>query len=115
MKRKEIRVRVLRKGPSTSDRGRYETWSVPWSEGMSILNLLQYINEIYGAGLAFYASCRIGICKGCIARVNGKPVRICTEIVNGDFTIEPLKGYPVIKDLVVDFSRKRKLFDGTNK
>lgn len=108
MKGKEIRVRALRKGPSPSDRGHYETWSIPWFEGMSILNALQYINENYGTGLAYYASCRIGICQGCFARVNGKRVKICTEIAGKDLTVEPLKGYPVIKDLVVNTSRKGK-------
>ena len=105
MKRKEIRAKVLRKGSSNGER--YETWRVPWSEGMSVLNVLQYINENYGVGLAYYACCRIGICQGCFARVNGKPVKICTEIVKGDFSIEPLKGYPVVKDLVVGRSRKK--------
>ncbi len=109
MKAKEIRVRVLRKGPSPSDQPYYHTWSIPKSEGMSILNILQYINENYDGGMAYYASCRIGICQGCFAQVNGKRVKICTEIVDNDLTIEPLKGYQVIKDLIVDTSRKRKV------
>ncbi len=106
MKKKEIDVKVLRRNPSLSDQGHYQTWSVPCAEGMSVLNVLQYINEQYGAGLAYYACCRIGICQGCFAQVNGKIAKICTEIVDDDFTIEPLKGYRVIKDLVVDTSIK---------
>ena len=108
MNNKEIQITVLRRSPSSSDKGYYQTWSVPWSEGMSVLNVLRYINEIYEGGLAYYASCRIGVCQGCFARVNGKPVRICTEIVNEDIKVEPLKGYPVIRDLLVDVSRKTK-------
>ncbi len=111
MKEKEIRVKVLRRIPSISDQGHYQTWSVSCAEGMSVLNVLQYINEKYGAGLAYYACCRIGICQGCFARVNGKLVKICTHIVDDDLTIEPLKGYRVIKDLVVDISRKEKAVD----
>ena len=111
MNKKEIRVTVLRRRPSSLDQGHYQTWSVPWCEGMSVLTALRYINETYDGGLAHYASCRIGICRGCFAQVNGKPVRICTEIVSKDIRVEPLNGYPVVKDLVVDISRKPRLKD----
>jgi succinate dehydrogenase/fumarate reductase iron-sulfur protein len=108
MKKKEIRVKVLRKGHPLSNQQYYQTWTVPLSEGMSVLNTLRYINEHYDGGLAYYSSCRIGICQGCFARVNGKTVKICTTIVGDDLTIEPLKGFPVIKDLVVDLSHQEK-------
>ncbi len=107
MKKKEIRVKVLRKDPPPSNRRHYQTWSVPWTEGMSVLDVLRFISENYDGGLAYYASCRIGICQGCFARVNGKPVKICTEIVNRDFRVEPLQGFAVIKDLVVDRAWKK--------
>ena len=106
MKKKGIHVRVLRGSPLSSDPQHYEQWTVPWDKGMSILNILQYINEHFSAGLAYYGGCGIGICRGCLALVNGKPVKICTEIVKDHVTIEPLKRYPIIKDLVVDTSRK---------
>ena len=106
MKGRVICVKVLRRGPSPSDSEQYQEWTMPWADGMSVLNCLQYINEHFAAGLSYYGGCGIGICRGCLARVNGKPVKICTEIVNGHVTIEPLKGYPIIKDLAVDISHK---------
>lgn len=99
---RKIKVKVFRFNPAEDKEPRYETYEVPIEEGWSVYNVLMYIYENIDSTLSFYHSCRIGVCGGCGAIVNGKGVRICTTIVKEDFTIEPPinLGFGVIKDLV---------------
>ena len=53
-------------------------------------------------GLAFYVSCRRGLCRGCVLRVNERPVLACSHIVSGDIVVEPLDPARAIRDLVVE-------------
>jgi succinate dehydrogenase / fumarate reductase iron-sulfur subunit len=91
------------------------------STDMSFLEMLDVVNErLIGSGqdaIAFESDCREGICGSCGLMINGLahgPVRGATtcqlhmrSFRNGDeIVIEPwrAKGFPVIKDLVVDRS-----------
>jgi succinate dehydrogenase/fumarate reductase iron-sulfur protein len=103
MNGKKIKVKVYRYHPGKEASPRYETYEVPVSTGMSIYNVLQYINENYDGGLSHYCSCRLGVCKGCMVRVNGKPMLACAELAEGDITLDPVNEKKVIKDLLVDF------------
>ncbi len=103
---KKITVRVRRYNDSGSTRPRYDAFKVPLEEGMSVLNVLNYIYENLDPTLAYYYSCRIGKCTGCHVRVNGKVRLICTELATGNLTLDPLPNYKVIRDLVVDRSRR---------
>ncbi len=72
----------------TIDRGigredRPATYEVPVEEGESVLGVLQYIYENLDPGLTFYSSCRIGLCTGCLVRVNGKACFACTTLAEG--------------------------------
>ncbi len=103
MKARNIKVKVYRHNPATDSASRYETYEVPITTGMSIYNVLQYINETYDGGLSHYCSCRLGVCKGCMVNVNGKPKLACAELAEGDMTIDPINKKKVIKDLLIDF------------
>ncbi len=91
------------------------------STDMSFLEMLDVVNErLIAAGedaIAFESDCREGICGSCGLMINGiahGPVRGATtcqlhmrSFRNGDeIVVEPwrAKGFPVIKDLVVDRS-----------
>lgn len=97
----EVNVKVLRFNPAREKEARYQTYIVPLAGQMSVLNVLQYITEHYDGGLAYYASCRIGKCTGCTVRVNGKARLACTELVQGDLTLEPVSRGRVVKDLLI--------------
>ena len=96
-----IEVKVFRFNPYVDREARYEVYKVPFIEGSTVSNVLQYINEEHDGGLAHYLSCRRGICAECRVRVNGKVVLGCMELVRGDITIEPVTPDRVIKDLVI--------------
>ncbi len=76
-----------------------ESYNVP--EG-TILEALEYINKNYNANIAFRAGCRNGQCGSCALTVDGEAKLACIEKVKEGILIEPLKGFRVIKDLIVD-------------
>lgn len=108
MSTKTINVKVHRFNPRDKNpRSRFQSYRVPLENGMSILNVLNYIYENLDSSLAYYVSCRIGKCTGCHVKVNGKVKLICTTLATQDMTLEPLPHYKVIKDLVVDRAHRK--------
>ena len=98
-----INVRIHRFSPETDEKPTQDLYVVPYKEGQTILGLLKEIYEDQDPTLAFYHSCRIGKCTGCHLKINGKVRLSCTEIVpKGDVLIEPMPGYDVVRDLVID-------------
>lgn len=105
---------------SANDKGGIETYSLDnVSEHMSFLEMMDVLNEqLISEGqepIAFDHDCREGICGMCSMHINGEPhgpdrgVTTCQlhmrKFKDGDtIYIEPwrAKGFPVIKDLVVD-------------
>jgi len=96
---RDISVKIKR-FDSTQKASSTEEYIVPLRDGMSILNVLNWIAENQDPSLAFYSSCRTGKCKGCLLRANGKVKMSCTELVAGDLYLEPVDEQTLIKDLV---------------
>ena len=63
-------------------------------------NVLRYVSAQFDGSVAYYLSCRLGICKECMVKVNGKAKLACTEIVTGDIVLDPVAEDSVIKDLI---------------
>lgn len=96
-----VKVKVKRSSQGQEE-SRFDTYEVPLEEKMSVFNALEYIHSYVDPSLAFYASCRIGKCMGCIMMIDGKRRLACTTLVQGDIVLEPDNRYPLIRDLVVD-------------
>ncbi|PKO04281.1 MAG: hypothetical protein CVU41_17800 [Chloroflexi bacterium HGW-Chloroflexi-3] len=77
-----------------------KVYQVPFENGQSILDTIQFIVEHLDPTLSFPVSCRIGFCDSCFFRVNGKVVRSCTTLITDDVVIESYKQSVVIRDLV---------------
>ena len=108
MPERQVKIKILRFNPEKDQKPHWETYEIPFYEGWSVRNSLEYIRKNIDGGLAYYLSCRIGKCLGCLAIINGKNHLICSTRLKGDVTIEPAKGYKVIKDLVVDWNQRIK-------
>lgn len=103
---REIKVRIYRYNPLKDKESRYETYKVPYTPYLSILNILEYLYENIDSTLAFpsHAICMRGVCGNCTVLVNGRASLACQTIVPEDaeeITIEPLPRLKVVKDLVV--------------
>ncbi len=84
---------------------RYE---VPLRKEWVVLDALNYIKDHLDGSLTFRWSCRMGVCGSCGMTVNGVPKLTCATFLSdyapGPVRVEPMKNFPVLRDLVVDTS-----------
>ncbi|ABR54298.1 succinate dehydrogenase and fumarate reductase iron-sulfur protein [Methanococcus vannielii SB] len=73
-------------------------------EKITVTDALEYINKNYGENIQFRVSCRAGQCGSCAMTINKKSRLACKTKVEDKMYIEPLDGFDVIIDLVVDRS-----------
>lgn len=114
---REIQVKIFRfNSRQANTEGRYDSYVVPIVEqGTTVMNVLHYISEHCDSSVAYYSSCRRGVCAGCAVRVNGKPRLACSEIVSGDLVLEPIKKDKIIKDLLCQNRIPKGLFVNTTR
>lgn len=95
-------LRVRRGSPGES--GRFDSFAVPYEEGMSVLDALRWIRAYRDSTLAIRYSCiNANACKTCMALVNGEVEYTCIAKLTLDgATVEPLPKRPLIRDLVTD-------------
>ena len=66
------------------------------------MNVLDYVQQNHDRSLAFYKSCRIGKCTGCIVQVDSKNKLACTTLAKDGMQIGPLAKRKRIRDLVFE-------------
>lgn len=95
-------LRVWRGGPDQE--GRYDTFKVPYEDGMSVLDALRWIRRHVDSSLAIRYSCiNANACKTCMAVVNDRVEYTCTvRLEPTTVTVKPLPKRSVIRDLVTD-------------
>lgn len=100
---KMVKIDVFRFDPTSGNAPVSKTYDVPWEEGMSVMDALDYIYQHIDGSLAYYdhAGCSLGVCGKCTGRINGKPGLFCQTPVDGDLRLEPLSKENVFKDLVM--------------
>src|SRR5580693_8568182 len=79
------------------------------SEGMVVLDVILDIQAAQANDLACRWNCKAGKCGSCSAEINGMPKLMCMTRLNTlpldqPVTIQPMKTFPLIKDLVTDVS-----------
>jgi succinate dehydrogenase/fumarate reductase iron-sulfur protein len=105
---KRVRARIFRFDPKRDEKPEYRSYKVPIVEGNTVLDVLLYVYENYDPGIAFRHSCQHAKCGVCSVTVNGKVVLACIHRAENDMVIEPLKGFEVIRDLVIDFDKRKR-------
>ncbi len=71
-----------------------------------VLDALHEVKWQHDGSLTLRRSCAHGVCGSDAMRINGRNMLACKVLVQdfkGTITIEPLLGFRVIKDLIVDF------------
>jgi len=103
---RDYRFRVWR-GDSAG--GDFAEYTVSASPQMVVLDCLHEIQRRQANDLAIRWNCKAGKCGSCSVEINGKPRLACMTRMNAlpdgnDITVQPLKTFPVVKDLVTDVS-----------
>ena len=113
MSGKSVALRVGRYRPEHAAEPYFDEYDVPASDDMVMLDALNYVKDQVDGSLAYRWSCRMGVCGSCGMMVNGLPRLTCStflrEFRSEPIVVEPLRYFPVIRDLVValdDFLEK---------
>ncbi|MSQ35632.1 MAG: succinate dehydrogenase/fumarate reductase iron-sulfur subunit [Dehalococcoidia bacterium] len=108
-----VTLEVARYHPERDDRPHIERFEVPYHEDWVVLDALNYLKDQTDGTLTYRWSCRMGVCGSCGMMVNGVPRLTCAaflrDFLPGPIRVEPLSGFPVERDLVVqldDFMQK---------
>ncbi|MEX2327140.1 MAG: 2Fe-2S iron-sulfur cluster-binding protein, partial [Pseudomonadales bacterium] len=72
-----IEIEVLRYSPERDDAPAWKSYSVPFSDDMSVLQGLQYIKDFLDGSLSYRWSCRMAICGSCGMTINDTPSLSC--------------------------------------
>jgi len=102
-------VRMLVHRGTAEEGGAFAEYEVPVEEGMVVLDALHWIQANVAPDLAVRWNCKAAKCGSCGAEVNGRPSLTCKTRLS-DFpaeetiTVEPMRTFPLIKDLVTDVS-----------
>ena len=89
--------------------GQYRDYTAEISEGMVVLDAVHHIQAEQANDLAVRWNCKAGKCGSCSAEINGMPKLMCmtrlsTLPLDQPVTVQPMKTFPLIKDLVTDVS-----------
>lgn len=105
---RRVTVEVLRYRPEHDSAPILQVYEIPCTDDMSVLQVLQYIKDRVDGTLSFRWSCRMAICGSCGMMIDGKPQLACQTIMRAvdarPLRIEPLKHFPIERDLVVTVS-----------
>ncbi len=95
------------------DGGDFQSYETEISEGMVVLDAIHQIQSKSANDMAVRWNCKAGKCGSCSVEINGKPKLACMTRMNslpeGEVLVQPLKTFPVNKDLVCDVSQNYEL------
>ncbi|MBI4355693.1 MAG: succinate dehydrogenase iron-sulfur subunit [Candidatus Omnitrophica bacterium] len=100
-----VTLRVKRSDATESAPARWDQFEVEAEPTDRVLDCLHAIQWYQDGTLAFRRSCGHGICGSDAMLINGRNRLACKVLVkevDQPITVEPMRGYPVIKDLIVD-------------
>ncbi len=110
--------RIWRSEPGGA--GAFRDYQTETSDGMVVLDAVHRIQAEQAPDLACRWNCKAGKCGSCSAEINGRPRLMCMSRLNSldlskPVTIEPMRTFPLIKDLVTDVSWNYRVKQGLRK
>ena len=104
----QIALEVTRFSPERDKTPTVQSFDVPLRKEWVVLDALNYVKDKVDGSLSFRWSCRMGVCGSCGMMVNGEPKLTCatflTDYAPGPVRVEPLKNFPVMRDLIVEIT-----------
>ncbi len=108
-----VPVKILRYDPEKDEKPHFEQYDAEVEPTDRVLDALNYIKWYLDGSLVYRRSCAHGICGSDAMRINGRNRLACKVLVK-DVTppiiIEPMLGFRVIKDLMVDMDHFFELY-----
>ncbi len=106
IKKQIVKFRIRRYNPDLDDEPHFIDYDIPYKDHQVIMDGLHHIFQNIDSSLGYRWNCRSGQCGSCAININGVPGLSCrTNIDPSDlYILEPLSNFPVIRDLVVDYS-----------
>ena len=101
----KVRMKILRFDISSDERPWWGEYEVEVEPTERVLDALHYVKWYQDSSLALRRSCAHGICGSDAMVINGINALACKVLVKDlkqPITVEPIRGLPVIRDLVVD-------------
>ncbi len=100
--------------------GEFKDYSTEITEGMVVLDAIHNIQATQANDMAVRWNCKAGKCGSCSAEINGMPKLMCMTRMNTlpleeSITVQPMKAFPLIKDLVTDVSWNMNVKTGIKK
>lgn len=101
--------RTFRIWRGNSEGGEFVEYRTHVDPGMVVLDVIHRIQADQANDLAVRWNCKAGKCGSCSMEINGKPGLSCMKRMNSYpedevITVQPMKTFPVMKDLVTDVS-----------
>jgi succinate dehydrogenase / fumarate reductase, iron-sulfur subunit len=104
----QVTLRIKRYNPEADVKPLFKEYQVDVEKTDRVLDALNEIKWKQDGTLTYRRSCAHGICGSDAMRINGRN-RLACKVLMGELgrkvTIEPLIGFHVVKDLVVDMDR----------
>lgn len=101
----QVELRVRRFNPELDDAPHWESYSVQAEPSDRVLDLLHQVKWFQDGTLTFRRSCAHGVCGSDAMLINGRNRLACAVLVRDAgslISVEPMRGLPVVKDLLVD-------------
>src|SRR5687767_1664990 len=101
----KVDLRILRFNPEVDEEPHFEEYTVMAEPMDRLLDLLHKVKWYQDSSLALRRSCAHGICGSDAMVINGENALACKVLVKDlkqPVTVEPIRGLPVMKDLIVD-------------
>ncbi len=101
-----VTLRIWRGG---AQGGRTQDYTTEATAGMVVLDAVLDVQARQAPDMAVRWNCKAGKCGSCSAEVNGRPSLMCmtrlSSLPPGEpISIEPMRAFPPVKDLVTDVS-----------
>ncbi len=101
----QVTLRIQRFNPETDSKPYYREYTVEVEPTDRVLDALNSIKWYQDGTLTFRRSCAHGVCGSDAMRINGRNRLACKVLIKDlgpKITVEPLLGFRIIRDLVVD-------------
>jgi len=103
----DITLKVRRYNPEDETEAHWDEWKLTMYGTDRVLDALHKVKWEHDGTLSFRRSCAHGVCGSDAMRINGRNRLACKTLLKDldtkkPITVEPIKGLPVEKDLIVD-------------